>query len=61
MKTNSINKSAFNKPKRSSTTVYVGNLSFKRDEKGIHKLFSYYGRVISIDIATIPGTEKSRR
>ncbi len=46
-----------NKP---SHTVYISNLSYKRDRHGLKNLFSRYGSIKSIKIIVEPKTEQSR-
>ena len=46
-----------NKP---STTVYISNLSYKRDRNGLRSLFSRYGTIKSIKIIVEPETNQSR-
>lgn len=43
-----------------NTTVYVSNLSYKRDVVGVKKLFSSYGKVKKIKIVFDLETEKSK-
>ena len=43
-----------------SAMVYIGNLRYKRDEKGIKFLFSRYGKVEEINIIKNPGTDTSK-
>ncbi len=43
-----------------NTTVYVSNLNYKRDEVGIKKLFSRYGKIKKIKIVIDLETEKSK-
>lgn len=40
-----------------SATIYVGNLSYRRDEEGIKKMFSSFGFVSSVKIIMREGTE----
>lgn len=40
-----------------SATIYVGNLSYRRDEEGIKKMFSSFGFVSSVKILMREGTE----
>ena len=42
------------------STVYVGNLNYKRDQEGLKKLFSKYGKVQSIKLVMEPGEERSK-
>lgn len=55
-------KDATDKPAKPkvNTTVYVSNLNYKRDEVGIKKLFSRYGKIKNIKIVIDLETEKSR-
>ncbi|MDC1174751.1 RNA-binding protein [Bacteriovoracaceae bacterium] len=46
--------------KSQEVTVYIGNLNYKRDEKGIMNLFSRYGTVGNISIAKESGSEKKK-
>lgn len=46
-----------NKP---SDTVYISNLSYKRDRNGLKTLFSRYGKILAIKIIVEPKTEQSR-
>lgn len=48
------------KPHDRGKTVYIGNLRYKRDEKGVIYLFAKYGHVKSVEIVTEPGTDKSK-
>jgi cold-inducible RNA-binding protein len=41
-------------------TIYIGNLSFERDEFGIKKLFYPYGYVVDVKIVRDLKTEKSK-
>ena len=41
-------------------TVYIGNLNYKRDEKGIKYLFSEFGKVKSIEMIIDKKTEKKK-
>lgn len=43
-----------------AATVYIGNLSYERDEKGIRELFTYYGKVHSVEIIRDLETKKSK-
>lgn len=43
-----------------SDTVYVSNLSYKRDKIGIKNLLARYGKIIYIKIVIDPETEKSK-
>ena len=40
-----------------TTTIYVGNLNYRRDEEGIKELFSKFGYVKSVQIVYKKGTE----
>ena len=42
------------------STLYVGNLNYKRDEEGLKKLFSKYGKVLHIKIIMEPGQNRSK-
>ena len=42
------------------STVYVGNLNYKRDQEGLKKLFSKYGKVQSVKLVMEPGQERSK-
>ena len=42
------------------STVYVGNLNYKKDEIGLKKLFSKYGKVQSVKLVMEPGQERSK-
>ena len=42
------------------STVYVGNLNYRRDQEGLKKLFSKYGKVQSIKLVMEPGEERSK-
>jgi len=46
-----------NKP---TSTVYISNLSYKRDRNGIKSLFSRYGKIKHIKIIVEPKTNQSR-
>ena len=46
-----------NKP---SDTVYISNLSYKRDRTGLKNLFTRYGKILKIKIIVEPKTEQSR-
>lgn len=48
----------FKSYKNLGATVYIGNLNYDRDENGIKFLFSRYGKVKSIEIATDSGKSK---
>lgn len=48
------------KPTGPSDTVYVSNLSYKRDKTGIKNLLARYGKIIYIKIVIDPETEKSK-
>ncbi|MBL7665798.1 MAG: hypothetical protein JNM93_11745 [Bacteriovoracaceae bacterium] len=39
------------------TTLYVGNLNYTRDEKGVSKLFSKFGKVQSVKLILRPNTD----
>jgi RNA recognition motif-containing protein len=41
-------------------TVYISNLSYKRDRHGLKSLFSHYGDVCNIKIIVEPTTNQSR-
>ncbi len=41
-------------------TVYIGNLNYKIDAKQLQGIFGRYGKVKSVNLLTIPGTQKSR-
>lgn len=55
-------KAATDKPVKPkvNTTVYVSNLNYRRDEVGIKKLFSRYGKIKNIKIVIDLETEKSK-
>ena len=42
------------------STVYVGNLNYKRDEEGLKKLFSKYGKVQSVKLVMESGQDRSK-
>jgi RNA recognition motif-containing protein len=42
------------------STLYVGNLNYKRDEEGLKKLFSKYGKVIHIKMIMETGQNRSK-
>lgn len=42
------------------STLYVGNLNYKRDEEGLKKLFSKYGKIIHIKIIMETGQNRSK-
>ncbi len=46
-----------NKP---SSTVYISNLSYKRDRNGLKSLFSRYGKIKHIKIIVEPTTNQSK-
>lgn len=46
-----------NKP---TATVYVSNLSYKRDRNGLKSIFSRYGKINSIKLIVEPETQQSR-
>jgi RNA recognition motif-containing protein len=46
-----------NKP---SSTVYISNLSYKRDRNGLKSLFTRYGKIKHIKIIVEPTTNQSR-
>jgi RNA recognition motif-containing protein len=46
-----------NKP---TQTVYISNLSYKRDRNGLKSLFSRYGKIKHIKIIVEPTTNQSR-
>lgn len=41
-------------------TVYISNLSYKRDRNGLRSLFAYYGDVRNIKIIVEPTSNQSR-
>lgn len=43
-----------------SNTVYISNLSYKRDRNGLRSLFSRYGSIKNIKIIVEPETNQSR-
>lgn len=43
-----------------SKRLYVGNLPYSADEQALRDLFSQYGRVVDVDIATDRATGQSR-
>lgn len=45
---------------RPSKTVYVSNLSYKRDRNGLIRLFTRYGKIKNIKIIVEPKTNQSR-
>jgi RNA recognition motif-containing protein len=45
---------------RPSATVYISNLSYKRDRNGLKSLFSRYGKIKHIKIIVEPTTNQSR-
>ena len=42
------------------STVYVGNLNYKKDEIGLKKLFSKYGKVLGVKLVMEPDQERSK-
>ena len=42
------------------STVYVGNLNYKRDQEGLKKLFSKYGKVQSVKLVMESGQDRSK-
>jgi len=44
------------KEKGRGITIYIGNLKYSRDEKGIRWLFSKFGKVTSVEIIVEPKT-----
>lgn len=46
--------------RKKAVMIYVGNLRYTRDEKGIKFLFSKYGKVKSVKVITERGTGKSK-
>jgi RNA recognition motif-containing protein len=46
-----------NKP---SSTVYISNLSYDRDRRGVRTLFSRYGKILNIKIIVEPKSLQSR-
>jgi RNA recognition motif-containing protein len=42
------------------STIYVGNLNYKRDEVGLKKIFSKYGKVQSVKLITDQAKEQSK-
>ena len=42
------------------STVYVGNLNYKKDEIGLKKLFSKYGKVQGVKLIMEPGQDRSK-
>jgi RNA recognition motif-containing protein len=48
------------KPIKQSSTVYISNLSYGRDEKGLKFMFSKYGKVKNIKLIVDPKTFKSK-
>ena len=42
------------------STVYIGNLSYKRDQEGLKKIFSKYGKVQSVKLVMEAGQERSK-
>ena len=44
----------------SVTTIYVGNLRYKRDEKDIKKMFEQYGKVAYAKLVIDEKTQKSK-
>lgn len=53
-------KGTFKKNDKAGKVVYIRNLSYRRDEKGIKFLFSRYGKVKSINIIEDLTTKKSK-
>ena len=45
---------------KNNSTVYICNLSYRRDQTGIKNLYSRYGKIKSIKIITDPKTQNSR-
>ncbi len=46
--------------KAANPTVYISNLSYRRDETGIKNLFSRYGKIKNVTIILDPETKQSR-
>ena len=42
------------------STIYVGNLNYKRDEVGLKKIFSKYGKVQSVKLIIDQAKEQSK-
>lgn len=42
------------------STIYVGNLSYKRDEVGLKKIFAKYGKVQSVKLITDQAKQQSK-
>lgn len=42
------------------TTIYIGNMSFKKDERDIKELFNKFGKVSYVRLMLDPETNKSR-
>ena len=42
------------------STVYVGNLNYKRDQEGLKKHFSKYGKVQSVKLIMESGQDRSK-
>lgn len=48
------------KPNKPSNTVYISNLSYKRDRNGLKTIFAHYGTIKHIKIIVEPTTNESR-
>jgi RNA recognition motif-containing protein len=48
------------RPIKASTTVYISNLSYGRDEKGLTFIFSKYGKVKNINLVIDLDTKQSK-
>ncbi|MFP5384520.1 MAG: RNA recognition motif domain-containing protein [Bacteriovoracia bacterium] len=46
--------------KNTNTTVYISNLSYKRDRNGLKSMFSRFGVIKNIKIVVEPTTNQSR-
>lgn len=58
----SISALCYTRPMNTSknTTVYVSNLSYKRDRNGLKSIFSKFGKINHIKIVVEPTTNQSR-
>lgn len=48
------------KTNNTNTTVYISNLSYKRDRNGLKSIFSNFGTIKNIKIVVEPSTNQSR-
>lgn len=42
------------------TTIYIGNLNYRRDESAVKKMFDHFGKVIFVNLIKDPKTKKRK-